>query len=362
KHLLKDADLFNTRYNYYPIGTGPFKFKEWGYDNTIILEANEEYFEARPYLDKIIVKSYPDSSELWSALMRGEVDFMKFMEQKDYEIAKQDLAFKTYAIPIDYYLAITYNLEDRILCDKRIRYAIAYAIDRKEMIRRIAGGYGIECIGPFYPESECFYEGIKPVDYNPEKAKSILSEAGWKDLDNNGILEKDGDDLELKILVDERSDVVKRIAMFIRQQLQEIGVKLSVILYNDEGQFNPEFLRIHNPQMHLIYGYADRLGSNEAGKDWCSDFKIKAGRLWKYRNREVDRLFALGQVTKDKEGSKRIYKKIHQLIYDDQPACFLFFPYIFLGTSAKFKNTEQFFSPIMPFYTIKDWYIEEVEN
>jgi peptide/nickel transport system substrate-binding protein len=361
KHLLENVNLANTELNYYPIGTGSFKFKEWQKDDTIILEANEEYFEGRPYLDRIIVKTYPDSSELWTALMRGEIDFMKFMEQKDYEIAKQDPAFNVYAIPIDYYFAVAYNLEDKILADKRVRYAIAYALNRKEMIKRVAGGYGVECIGPFYPESEFFYEGIEPFDYNPKKAKELLSEAGWEDIDKDGILEKDNSELEFKILIDKRSDIFKKIAMFIRQQLQEIGIKITVILYSDDSQLTPEFLESQKPQLHLIYGFADRLNPNEVTIDWYFNSKPR-GRLWKYRNRDVDRLFELGQTTKDKQKRKKIYKKIHQLIYDDQPACFLFFPVHFHVVSARFAGVDDFFCLYMPDYTIKDWYIEDAKK
>ncbi len=361
EHLLKEADLNNNPFNYHPIGTGPFKFKEWHRDDTIVLEANEDYFEGRPYLDRIVVRTYPDSSRLWAGLMRDEVDYATFIEQRDYEIAKKDPAFKTYAIPVDYYFAVAYNLEDKILADRRVRYAIAYAINRTEMIRRIAGGYGRECIGPFHPESEFFYEEIKPFDYNPQKARELLSEAGWQDSDNDGILKKNGDELEFKILIDERNDTFKKIAMFIRQQLQEIGIKIRVQLYSDESVLTEKFLHSHNPQMYLRYYFADRLIPDEPAIDWYSKSDC-FGRLWIYRNREVDRLFELGKVNKDKEKRKRIYKKIHQLIYDDQPACFFFFPVHFHAVSAKFKNIEQFFNSIMPFYTMKDWYIEDVKK
>jgi peptide/nickel transport system substrate-binding protein len=359
EHILKEDNLRSSPFNYHPIGTGPFKFKEWYRDDTIVLVANEDYFEGRPYLDRVIIKTYPDTSQLWAALMRGEVDYMEFMEQKDYEIVKTDPTFKTYAIPVDYYFAIAYNLEDKILSDRKIRYAIAYAINRKELIQRVAGGYGKECLGPLYPESEFFYEGIQPFEYNPEKARELLSEAGWQDIDNDAILEKNGEELELKILIDERYDIFKKIAMFIRQQLQEIGIKTIAVLFKNENQLTSEFLESKRPQMCLIYGFANRLVPYEVAKDWCSTFKKRAGRLWKYRNREVDRLFELGQITKDKEKSKKIYKKVHQLIYTDQPACFLYFPVHFHTISSRFEGIADFFCLNMPYYMIKDWYIKK---
>ena len=76
KHLLENRDLKNTAFNFQPIGTGPFKFKSWSKDDQIILEYNPDYYEGRPYLDRIIVKTYSDSRQLWSALMRQEVDLV----------------------------------------------------------------------------------------------------------------------------------------------------------------------------------------------------------------------------------------------------------------------------------------------
>jgi len=357
EHILKEDNLRSSPFNYHPIGTGPFKFKEWHRDDTIVLVANEDYFEGRPYLDRIVIKTYPDASQLWAALMRGEVDYMEFMEQKDYEIVKTDPTFKAYAIPVDYYFAIAYNLEDKILSDRRVRYAIAYAINRKELIQRVAGGYGKECLGPFYPESEFFYEGIEPFEYNPQRAKVLLSEAGWQDIDNDGILEKNGEELGLKILVDERYDIFKKIAMLIHQQLQEVGIRMKVVLYKNESQLTYEFQGSKRSQMFLRYFFAHSSIPIESGSYWYSRF-LRDIKLWNYRNRDVDRFFESGQIAKDKQKSKKIYKKIHQLIYTDQPACFLFFPFYFYAISAKFSGIDDFFCLNMPYYMIKDWYIK----
>jgi peptide/nickel transport system substrate-binding protein len=191
KHILENIDLSNASFNFHPIGTGPFKFKSWGKDDQIVLEYNPDYYRGRPYLDKIIVKTYSDSRQLWSELMRQEVDLAMFIEREDYEVIKNDPAFKGYAIPEDYYYAISYNLDDPILSDLKVREAIAYGINRKFLIDKIAFGYGLECNGPFYPGSIGFNPQVKPIDFNPEKAKQLLAEAGWQDFNKDGILEKE---------------------------------------------------------------------------------------------------------------------------------------------------------------------------
>jgi peptide/nickel transport system substrate-binding protein len=360
KHILEGAGLRNYTFNFHPVGTGPFRFKEWRKDNQITLEYNPDYYEGRPYLDKVMVKVYPDSRDLWIALMRSEVDYATFIEREDYEVIKDDPSFKSFAIPWDNYYAILYNLADPLLADKKIREAIAYGIDRKALIERIAYGYGLECTGPFYPGSLVFNPDVLPYEYNPKKSLELLQEAGWKDEDNDGILEKEGKELELKVLVDTRSQIYQRIIMNIRQQLQEIGIKTKVQLYDNEEMLTPEFLAQNEVQAQLRFSMAMAYGAeNLVREDWYSQESKRATKLWVYHNEKVDKLFELGEITLDKEKRKMIYQKIHQLIYEDQPACFLYFPFIFHTVSVRFENVNIFFTINMPYYTMKDWYIKD---
>ncbi len=357
KHQLEKTDLKTSSFNSHPIGTGPFKFKKWTKHNQLILEYNPDYYEGRPYLDKIMVKTYPGLRDLWSALMREEVDFALFIEKEDYEVIKNDPAFKAYDIPVDYYYALYYNLNDPILQDKTIRQAIAYGINRKNLIDIVAGGYGLESSGPFHPECFGFNPNVQPVAYNPEKARKILAEAGWFDGDNNGILAKEGTVLQIKVLVDERCDIRRKIAMVIRQHLQRIGIKIKVLLYKDGSILTEEFLQKHKPQAHLKL-LVSGIGPDEAVEEWYDKFK-RAGKLWAYQNEEIADLSRAGKISQDRKKREQIYQKMHKLIYKDQPACFFYFPVDFHVISAKINNTEKFFNLTMPFYTMKDWRLKK---
>ena len=356
KHLLERADLKTCYFNFHPVGTGPFKFKDWSGDNQIILEYNPTYFEGRPYLDKIMVKVYPDSRSLWTGLMRGDVDYTTFIEREDYEVIKSDPSFKSYAVPVDIYYAIFFNTADTLFSDKRMREAVTYGIDRKDLIERVAHGYGVECSGPFYPQCFGFNPQVFPYEYNPKKSQALLKEAGWKDEDNDGILEKEGEELNLKVLVDSRSDIFNRIIMVIRQQLQEIGVKTEIDLYDSEELLNEKALKQIKAQAHLKLFLGGR--TDDIEEEWSSKSQ-RSGKFWIYRSEEVDRLFDSGAVTQNREEKQEIYRKIHKLIYQDQPACFLYFPFVFHVVSSKFENTKEYFTLSMPTYTMKDWYIEE---
>lgn len=358
KHIFQGQDdLRNNPFNKYPIGTGPFMFKEWAKDDTIILEYNPRYHEGRSYLDKIVVKTYPSSQDAWIALMRGEVDYADFIEKEDYEIIKDDPSFKAYAFPVDVYYGITYDLHDPILSDIKIRLAIAHAIDRKELIKRVAFGYGLECNGPFYPGSTGFDPDVKPLEYNPERSLELLNGADWSDTDNDGIFEKNGRELELRILIDSGSDRFKRIIMFIRQELQKIGIKIEVKFYTYGDTVTGEFLKKNriNADLRLLLAGIE---PDQAGEYWNSEEPKRFSKVWTYKNEVVNELFKTGKNIQDKEERKKIYEEIHKIVYEEQPICFLYFPFMFSAVSNRFENVEGLFNTNMPYYTMKDWYLK----
>ncbi len=363
KHLLEGEDIREAAFNYEPVGTGPFRFEEWNWESgQIELSANEHYFEGRPYLEHLVIKTYGSDSQLWSAIMRHEVDFVEWVTSDDYAILERDPAFKTFAVVGGYYYAIAYNLDDSLLQDSEIRRAIAYSVDRWEILDALPRVGGQVSAGPFHPSAIGNNPEVAPIEYDPEKANAILEQQGWKmvrseDSGNHiSIREKDGHSLELRMLVDERSDTYKKMAKVIRQQLAEVGIKVTVISYQDQLQLNEAFLNERKPQAWLRFFSGLGNDPSETLDSWYSR-SSKSSKLWNYHNTEVDRLLQLGETTQTLTERAKIYQKIHQIIYRDQPACFLFFPEGYFAISADFEHIEDFFTLFMPVYTIKDWRI-----
>lgn len=341
QHLLRGKGLKTVDFNYHPVWTGPFRFKEWKDGGQIVLVSNNDYYEGRPYLDRILVKVYGDNRKVWTALMKGEVDFSAFIEIDDYKLAKKDPRLKTYSFLADYYYGIVYNLNDPLMSDIRIRKAITYGIDRKELIEKVASGYGVECIGPFYPGLPGFNKDLRPYEYDPKKAKELLKEAGIKD------------SFEFKVLFDRRIKEFKKLIMVLRQQLQQIGIRLKVIPYDSYKELTKEYLKEVKPQGHLkllpAYFYED------IAKNWSSLKSKMEHNIWIYKNKEVDYLFSLGEGMLDTNRRNKVYQMIHSIIYEEQPGCFLYFPYVFYAISADFIGIDEFFTINMPTYTIKNW-------
>lgn len=358
KHLLENKNLAQADFNYHPEGTGPFKFLAWDkQDDRIELAANTDYFEGRPYLDNVIIKAYPDVSQLWSALMRHTVDFVAFIDSEDYKVLAKDPTFKTYAVEGTGYFAIIYNFHDSILSDPDVRKAIAFGLDRKKLIDDLSPG-GKECVGPFREESPAFNHDVKPLEFDPVKAKIYLMHRGWQDIDGDGILEKERRKLEIRMLVDERFELYQKLAANIRQQLAQIGVKVKILLYKDESDLTEEYVKKNRPQAWLRLLLGMDVDPNDARDSWLALANTFV-KFSHYQNVEIDRLYETARLALDVKERLKAYQEIHRIVYEDQPACFLFYPGNFFAVNAKFKNTNEYFTRHMPNYTIKDWYIDQ---
>ena len=359
KHLLEGQDYGHTDFNYAPVGSGPFRFKSWDRQtNEIELVANPDYFEGRPYLDRIVIKVYPDKARLWAGLMKREVDMMTFMNQADYAAIQEDPAFRTYQLSGKLYLAMAYNTRDPVFWDREVRRAIAYGINIDEILA-LTHSSGRQSAGPFHPDSAGVNPAVRPIPYDPVMARMLLMHRGWWDKDQDGIAQKGGRDLELRLLVYPGIKFYEQVAMVLRQQLAQIGVKVTFALQQEPTDLTSELMQGLLPQawLHYFISFTAEAG-NEPPDNWFSLGEHR-GNPFSYRNEEINQLVAQAMAEPDVNTRVKIYQQVHARIYQEQPVCFLFYPASYHAVSAKFANTDDLFSNYMPVYTIKDWYLSE---
>ena len=361
KHLLEGVDLEKAPFNQAPVGTGPFIFHSWDREtDQIILRANTIYFDGRPYISEVEVKTYQDIDQLWAAFMRQEIDLGKYLSRKDFLVLEKDKTFRTFKVPSDSYYAIAYNLEDPMMKELPVRQAIAYAIHVNDIIQQVFGE-GIRSHGPFHPGVLKSNRMTRIFEYNPDMAIQLLEENGWIDEDDDSIREKQDQELEIDMIVYARSDINVQMATLIRQQLSEVGIKVHLKLYEDLSTLDNEELDIWKSQAWLRLfrgsGIQDVL-PEEVLKYWYSPSEEYA-KIWVYQNPVVDQLFEKAQNTIDPEERRNIFQDMHHIIYEEQSVGFLFFPVNYHATSSRIWNTESYFTNSMPRYTMKEWYISE---
>lgn len=356
KHLyIRKNDIFQSPSNYSPVGTGPFVFKKWYSDNSIVLTANEDYFEGRPYLNGIVIKTYEDAEALWNDFMKQKIDVNLFMTPKDYLWTQQDGSFNIFSNPTPYYYNITYNFRSEIVSDLLVRRAIAYGINGKELIANAEQGFGIEANGPFLKNSWAYNPNVKVYSYDPEKSIDFLKAAGWVP-DDRGIFMKHGKNLEIKLLVDARNEKHQKIAMILRQQFSQIGIILKVIHFDDKSSFD-SLGENADALLNFDSGGPD---PNHVLKTFHSQQTAKNKRwVLNSLSGKIDKLIESGQTTDDKETKRKVYQDLHELVYTNQLRCFLYFPYVLHAANKNLKNIDLYLNENMPTYLLKEVYLQE---
>lgn len=355
RHYFTDRIPEDHPFNFSPIGTGPFRFVSWDKStDEIHLVRNESYFEGPALLEKIVIKVYPDLSYMLSAFLRGEVDLVKFINAGDVELISEDPTFDVFAVNSGIYYALVYDLTSSLLTDPKVRRTIAEAINVREIIDRTYDGNGHISTGPFHSDSPGFNRDVRAVAYNPVRSKLEFMHRGWLDTNDDGILEKDRNNLELVIFTDRRKAIERRIAKVIRQQLSAIGIDVTITLYDNEDDFIIKSKDEKRPRAWLRYFRGISHDSYKAGMAWHSQ-STEFAKWGHYSNPQVDALFDQVREASTQEEKEPLYQEIHRMVYEDQPACFLFYPVSYHAVSAEFVNTGAYFSTYMPVHTLKDW-------
>lgn len=355
KHILERKDITNEYYNRNPVGIGPYKLKEWVTGQKIVLEAFDDYFEEKPKVDKYIARVISDTATMFLELKFGGIDFMGLTPPQFKLQAGSDFFnkyFQKFRYPAFGYTYLGYNFLDAKFSDKRVRQALTHSINKKDIIDGVLLGYGSPCTGPFPPESWAYNSDVKDLEYNPEKARMLFAQAGWK-MGKNGLLEKDGRSFSFTVLVNQGNEARLKTAQIIKENLKKVGVDLNIKVLEWQAMLH-EFIDKKRFEA-VIMGWA--LSRDPDAYDIWHSSKTKEGEFnfISYKNDEVDRLLLEGRRTFDIEKRKRIYHRIHEILAEDQPYTFLYVPDALPVLHKRFKGVEK--APLGIWYDFIHWYV-----
>lgn len=339
KHILENVKPEEITkagdFSRHPIGTGPFVLKEWKSGSYVMLEANKNYWGEGPYLEKVIWKVVPDSNTMLTQLKTGEIDIYEAQPSQVNEIKKiSRVQIKLQDAAI--YFHMTFNLKNPILADKRVRQALTYGLPRQQIVDVVLEGVGrLATAASITPTSWAFDKSLKAYPFDQKKAKALLAEAGWKDVDNDGILEKDGKKLSLEINTNSGNKTREQIEQIAQQYWKQIGVDLKIRNYEPATLFG-EILE--NMKFDIItFAWVSPPDPDEYtlyhSKQIPSDANGHTGQNYaSYVNPEVDKLLEAGQKTVDQAQRKKIYQRIQEIVHEDLPMMYVYYyvqPYAF---------------------------------
>lgn len=358
EHKLKGVPITKSDLQRAPIGTGPYKFKEWKSGHSITLEANENYYEGRPNIDRYTMKIIPDTSTMFLELLNKNIDLMglsplQFSKQTDNPRFVEQ--YNKYNYLSNSYTYIGYNLKNKFFQDKRVRQALSYATPKEDIIKGVLFGLGEPADGPFKPGTIWYTDNVTKYKYDLEKAKQLLRDAGFEDKNGDGILEKDGTPFSFTITTNQGNTTRSSIAEILQHSWKKIGVKVEIRIL-EWATFITEYINKRNFDV-VILGWTIPMEPDPYDVWHSSRCEGKNLNFICYQNKEVDTLIEQGRIEFDIEKRKQIYHKIAQILADDQPYTFLYYPKALIALHKRFKNVEEAPAGIM--HNFIDWYVEK---
>jgi len=301
KYIQEKGDDFFAKN---PVGTGPFKFVSWKKDHEVVMEANTEYWAGAPKVNKLTFRTIPNFADMVAAVKTGEVDIAANLTA---DVASQLNGSEVNVVSAPWIRTFYFVIDttkDSPLAKKEVRQALNYALDVNTVIDTVLGGHAKRA-ATLVPSQNFGYDAsIKPYEYNPEKAKQLLAQAGYPDGFSTQL---DASNLD--------ADIVQALAA----QLEKVGVKVQVNLMEAATLTANVTAKKNSP---LYY-----LGNTGWTMDAMSNFQsyLKSDRRYNaWKNQEADKLVDIEETTIDPDKRMDALKKLQQLLIEEAPYVYLY--------------------------------------
>ena len=316
----EDVTKWGKNFSFHPVGSGAFAFESWKQDQKLTLKKNPNYWrkdakgKQLPYLDAFEMVIIPDGTVAWEEFKKGNIDMMREVPDRLVKDARKLLGKNLLEGPQPgtYYYGFNMS-KPPFKGNKKLRHALNYAVDRKRINDLVLEGLFFPAMGILPPSMPGYNKNLKGYEYNPEKAKQLLKEAGFP----NGI------EVTLQINQNIRH---KAVGEAIQAQLAELGIKANIKVV-DWG-VHLDMLDRGESEMYRMGWVVDYLDPDNFlfVNLHSSNFGAK-GNYSFYKNPEADKLMEQGRIETNHAKRMAIYQKAEQLIVDDAPWMFLFHYY-----------------------------------
>jgi peptide/nickel transport system substrate-binding protein len=293
-----------------PVGTGPFKFVEWKRNDTITLEKNPDYWnKGLPKLDKVVFKVIPENTARLTALTSGEIDLMDGLNPDDAESVKANQDLQLILRPSMNVGYLAFNTEKKPFDNPKVRQAIGHAINKSELVKAFYSGLGEPATNPMPPSLWGYNDQIKDRDYNLDKAKQLLAEAGYPN----------GFKVQFWAMPVPRPYIPdgKKMAEAIQQDLKKIGIETEIVTM--EWATYLEKTRKGEYDMCLLGWTGDNGDPDNFLYTLLDKNTINGNNIPRYVNEEVHQLLLKAQSSTDQAEREKLYKQAQEIIFNDAP-------------------------------------------
>ncbi len=308
-----------------PVGTGFFKFQSWKVKEEVVLSAYQQHWSGEiPKVHKVVCRCIPEALTRSAMLRSGELDIAQILPPDLAESMARDPSCKLQSLPITRCRILNFNLNKRPLSDIRVRKAVNYAINRQDLIDFVLNGFG-QPARTIFPELVFWSDPqAKGYAFNVEAARQLLTEAGWKDADGDGVRQKQGKPLSLKLVTYPNRAELPPLAEVIQNQLSHVGVKVELVVVQvdaademrNRGDFDMFLVGrglLFVPDPNEIF-MTDYLAENSRKDGWGP---------FHYHNANVDELLLAARSEFNTDKRKAMYDRVQTLLLEDAPSAYL---------------------------------------
>jgi peptide/nickel transport system substrate-binding protein len=359
------GEQFNRNFNRSPLGSGPYKFNTWKTGREIELVRDPNYWGNgkegidQAYVDRLKFRVVNNMDAALIRLKSGSLDYMEVLQPVQAVRGTNSERFKREFKKYEYFAPtfsyIGWNNDHPIFRDKRVRQAMTYMTNRKQIVKSVLFGLGEVVDSPIYLFRPEYDKNLKVYPFDPQKGLALLREAGWQDTDGDGILDKviDGKKtpLRFEIKINSGNAVRESVALVLMDELRKHGIAADVrqldwtIFLND----------VKNHQFDaVVLGWAMSTTEPDGYQIWhSSQAANKGSNAISYKNPRVDQILEEYRREFDEQKRIQLYREFQEILNEEQPYTFLFVSKRVSAVQRRFEGVEVLPEGLRPI----DWWV-----
>ena len=337
KHIwsqFRREEFPQAKINFEPITSGPFKLRKWERESSISLRIDSSSFLYNPdNISEIIFKIVPDYKSRITQLKTGAIDIMDNIKSEDADELKAISSLNFHSLRGRDYDYVGWNhinpqeyqkskvIPNKFFSSSKVRRALTYAINRKEIIESYLSGFGEICRGPVSPMFKIYYNsGLPANDYSPEKAKEILKDAGWKDKNGDGIIENGDVEFSFDLYTNTGNTRRNYVATIVKNNLRAVGIEVNIQML-ETGAFVEGLMKRDFDAW--IAGWTIQIPI-DLNPYWNSDKEIGFLNFSSYQSKAKDDILNTLQQRLTESEKIKLYKDLQSIFQEDEPVTFLY--------------------------------------